>query len=560
MSTIRPERPQTPRSLQPGVSAVAAETQDQPEQQRAAGDNLALSSDGTRAAEAGAESLSQTVEAARSAIALHSDLTSRDVTVGAELGGDTSLTARYIYNSPTMMQGAALLKLDYRPYENVTLFAGAGDMPGFYRNEIGTNRSVSTPTSAMFFGVASDDGKHWDLGQGYQLDGKVQIFGVGTLATNSETTGLDKPTMMGLSKATVTSDLTVSRKFGGIDATLGYGHHVDMGMAGTYYVTGGTGLFPQTHFLHGSIQGESGSLSYRADAYLPISSATNDFASTPKLRGELESSSYLANLSMVAGKRGVERIEATKTWYRSGAFEATASVGIDRPFDSDREVMAELQLRYGFDGPTRPRRTSLSSSDYRAEQRPHQHEQPAIPYVQPRLTDFFTPAQIKAMRGKSVEELSKILKTPEQVAAYLSTFVSYDEARAADENGDLGSMTPNEVARLLTGVCRDQHPFVVEVLRQEGIDAKTIGYASPGTSHALAFFQDSKTGKWNALEYGRVYRTEADTPEQAFERLRPDALVSGEWSANGPNGKNYQQSIRYSETAREFYRFVQLGH
>lgn len=162
------------------------------------------------------------------------------------------------------------------------------------------------------------------------------------------------------------------------------------------------------------------------------------------------------------------------------------------------------------------------------------------------------------MKGKSVEELAQILKTPEQVVAYLDQFVTYDDDRLADAKGDYGSMTPNEVARLLKGVCRDQHPFVVSVMKEgQGVNGKTIGYASPETSHAIAVYQDPKSGKWNVIEYGRIHYTQADSAEEAFDRIRPDALVSGEWSENGPNGKNYQQTIRYSETAREYYRFVQ---
>lgn len=563
MSTIRPERSQPLRSMSSSTSAVDSETQEEALPERSTGDNLTLSKDGkqVQTEESGApgDNLSQTVAAARSAVALQTELTSRDVTIGADLGDRTKLTGRYIYNSPTMMQGAALLKLDYAVQDQITVFAGAGYMPGFYRNEIGTNRSVATPTSALFIGVVTDLDKQWELGQGYRVDATVHSFEVGTLATNSETPGLDQPTSTGLSKATVTSDVTVSKQFGELEAAVGYGHHIDLGMMGTYYFTGGTGLFPQTHYVHGSLQGRSDSLGYRADAYLPISTATNDFSATPKLRAEVESTDYLANLSVVTDTSRVERIEARKTWYRSGSFEATASVAVDRPFEPERDVQAGLQFRFGFDDPPKkgPRRAPLSSTDYRADLPPVQHDRADIPYSQPRLSNFFTPAQIREMKGKPVEDLAKILKTPEQVVAYLAAFVTYDDARLADPNGDQGSLTPNQVATLLTGVCRDQHPFVVEVLKEEGIEAKTIGYASPGTSHAFAVYQDPKTGKWNAIEYGRIYQTQADTPEQAFERLRPDALVSGEWSSNGANGKNYQQSIRYSETAREWYRFMQ---
>ena len=88
-------------------------------------------------------------------------------------------------------------------------------------------------------------------------------------------------------------------------------------------------------------------------------------------------------------------------------------------------------------------------------------------------------------------------------------------------------------------------------------EGRTIGYVSPDTSHAIAVYQDPKTGRWNVAEYGTIHYTQAASAEEAFERVRPDALVYSDWSGGGPNQKQHQVNIRYSETAREYYRFVQ---
>lgn len=529
--------------MPPKPPAAGTERPEDPPKQPAPGDSLRLSPEAARAA--------------RPVVA--TEVTSQDVTLGVELGDRAKLTGRYVYDSPTMMQGAGLLKLDYRLGESTTAFAGAGHMPGFFRNSIGPNERVSTPHSTVFAGVEDFRTTGAELGHGLRLDLGVQSVAVGTLAYNHASQQVDASSMAGLSKATVTGEATLSRRFGNVEASVGYGNHLDLGMIGTYYVTGGTGLFPQTHFLQGGIAGQAGAIAFKANAYLPLATASSEFAADPKLRAEV-SAPYMPTLSAVASPRGIEQLEATKSWAIGGSWDATASASVVCPFDQP-QYNAQVGLRYSFGGrknPARqPQRATRPPEDYRAEA-PRRRRTSEVPVGQPRLRDTFSRAEIQAMKGKSVEELATILKTPEQVVAYLEEFVRYDDDRLKDAKGDYGSMTPNEVARLLKGVCRDQHPFVVSVMKEgQGVNGKTIGYAAPDTSHAIAVYQDPNSGKWNVIEYGRIHYTQSNSAEEAFDRIRPDALVSGEWSEAGPNGKNHQKTIRYSETAREYYRFVQ---
>lgn len=541
MSDIRTDSSPRPARLPSKPPSGGGETPQDPPKKEPQGDRLRLSPEAAAARSKGVET----------------EVTHQDVTLGVDLGERARLTGRYVYGSPTMMQGAGLLKVDYRLGDSTTAFAGVGHMPGFFRNTIGPNQRVDTPTSAAFAGVEDLRGSSHDLGNGVRLDLGLQSLAVGTIAYDHEGKKLDPSTMAGLSKATVTGEATVSKRFGNLEASVGYGNHLDLGMIGTYYVTGGRGLFPQTHFLQGGLQGQAGVVDFKANAYVPLSTSTNDFSADPKLRAEV-SAPYMPTLAAVATTRGLESVEATKSWSIKGGWDATASASVIRPFDRP-QYAAQVGLRYNFGGKSsdRPTRATRPPADWRAEA-PRRRDQQAAPVGKPRLKDFFSPEQIQGMRGKSVEELTGILKTPEHVVAYLEEFVSYDYDRLKDSKGDYGSMTPNEVALLLKGVCRDQHPFIVSVMKEgQGVNARTVGYASPDTSHAIAVYQDPGTGKWNVIEYGRIHYTQSDSAEEAFDRIRPDALVSGDWSENGPNGKNYQQTIRYSETAREFYRFVQ---
>lgn len=488
------------------------------------------------------------------------EVTDRDATVGIRLGERFRLSGRVIHASPTMMQGAGLLKLDYDLSPGTTAFVGAGHMPGFFRNSIGPNTRIDSPHSVAFAGIESAGGKTFDLGGGFRADLDVHAVAVATMAYNHELSKIDPNSSAGLSKATVTGEASVSRRLGNLDATVGYGNHLDLGMIGSYYVTGGRGLFPQTHFIHAGVNGIAGPVAYRADAYLPFASASNEFASDPRFRVAASTPGvpWLPDVSAMASSRGLDGLELSKTWNVASSLNLSAFTAVDMPFERDPVMRAGVALRYSFGGPSKPRSATRPGRDWRTEPPRRRYSGPAATVGKPRLRDFFSPAEIKAMKGKSVEELAQILKTPEQVVAYLDHFVGYDYDRLKDAGGDYGSLTPNEVAALLKGVCRDQHPFIVSVMKEgQGVEGRTMGYVSPDTSHAIAVYKDPKTGRWNVAEYGNIHYTQAATAEEAFERVRPDALVYSDWSGGGPNDKQHQVNIRYSETAREYYRFVQ---
>lgn len=547
-----PERETSPGTVEDPVRASGRQEPRDPDSARAQADPRGGGARSASSAERDLDGRGSEIDA---------ELTDTDATVGLRFGERVRFSGRVIHSSPTMMQGAGLIKLDYDLTSRVTAFAGAGHLPGFFRNTIGLNQSVVTPHSVAFAGVEAAGGKHFDLGAGFQADFGLHSLAVATLAYNHDLSKLDMNTSAGLSKATVSGEVGLSRRFGeDLLAHVGYGNWLDLGMIGAYYVTGGRGFFPQSHFLQAGITRQAGPLTYQAEAYLPLASATSDLSAEPRIRVSAGARAvpWLPDVALTGSPRGLDGVELRKSWNITGSLDGSAYMAADRPFEQDRSLRAGIGLRHAFGGRPRPRPATSPGPDWRAEPSRRRHLGPAAFTASPRLADFFSPAEIRAMRGKSVEELAKILRTPEQVVAYLHEFVRYDHDRLADPGSDYGSLTPDEVARLLRGVCRDQHPFLVSVMKEgQGIEGRTIGYVSPDTSHAIAVYRDPRTGRWNVAEYGTIHYTQAASAEEAFERVRPDALVYSDWSGGGPRDKQHQINIRYSRTAREYFRFIQ---
>lgn len=177
----------------------------------------------------------------------------------------------------------------------------------------------------------------------------------------------------------------------------------------------------------------------------------------------------------------------------------------------------------------------------------------------------FSTTEIKGMIGKDFSEVAGSLKTPYDVAFLMDKGIKYQDERAGGGVGPNGTYTPNEILASGTGVCRDYHTLAVALLKENGYDAKMFGYSSSdNTFHAFAVYQDPESGKWGAIEYGKVYPPEmldADSPEEAFLKVRPDALVLREYNGAGnPDQGMSVDKIYYTPTARAFSSFALGKH
>jgi hypothetical protein len=169
--------------------------------------------------------------------------------------------------------------------------------------------------------------------------------------------------------------------------------------------------------------------------------------------------------------------------------------------------------------------------------------------------------QVNNLVGKDFQTAANTLKTPYDIATLTGSVIQYDYDRADKNLGPGGTYSGQEVLSMGKGICRDTHILAVDLLRANGYNAKQLGYSSADSVfHAFAVYQDPKTGKWGALEYGKVYPPEmlnADSPEEAFLKVRPDALVISEYTVpSNPNERSYENKVYYTPTVREYNSFV----
>jgi hypothetical protein len=169
--------------------------------------------------------------------------------------------------------------------------------------------------------------------------------------------------------------------------------------------------------------------------------------------------------------------------------------------------------------------------------------------------------QVKNLVGKDFNTAAQTLKTPYDIAVLTGNVIRYDYDRAEKNEGPGGTYSAQEVLSMGKGVCRDTHILAVDLLRANGYEAKQLGYSSADdTFHAFAVYQDPKTGKWGALEYGKVYPPEmlnADSPEEAFLKVRPDALLITEYEVpTNHNQRTTENKVYYTPTVREYNSFV----
>lgn len=74
------------------------------------------------------------------------------------------------------------------------------------------------------------------------------------------------------------------------------------------------------------------------------------------------------------------------------------------------------------------------------------------------------------------------------------------------------------------GECSDIHNFATYMLNQHGIDAYTAQVWRTGGPHNFTVFQDPESGRYNIMEYGRLFTTDSATPEDAVRQFQNDSV------------------------------------
>jgi len=496
------------------------------------------------------------------------ETTTQDMTVKGQISDKFDYALRYYHNSPLMLDKGVLGKVTYHPFKNTDIFLGAGYLPEVFSMSVGPNQLEKHPTSVVSLGINDKSNVFkLDLPAGLKLSGDVNSFAVATLGYDHAESKIDVGTIEGLTRANVRPSLTLSRDFldNKLHTAISYKTDFDLTMIGAYYVTGGKSIPPVTQFVEGTVSADVKGVNLGVTGYVPIKTYSNDFSTDPLIKLSVGSKEkpYIPDAFVTFSPDGVKNAGLGKNVRVNSWLDVNAYAGVETSkFSSKPEFMAGGGLTVYFGKrPESQGAKPLSNhliNDWRSDvpltQKPNTT---SYNRSKPTLSSYFSSSEIDAMKNMSLDELKKILNTPEKVTAYLDYFVSYDHDRANNNTAPYGSLSPEEVANSKKGVCRDQHILVADLLKAQGIEAVQVGYASAGnTLHAIAVYKDPQTGKWNVIEYGNIHYTQADTMEEAFNMVRPDAWVYGKFDDGSSNERRAQKGVYYSPSASAYYDFM----
>ncbi len=117
------------------------------------------------------------------------------------------------------------------------------------------------------------------------------------------------------------------------------------------------------------------------------------------------------------------------------------------------------------------------------------------------------------VKNSNFEETVDKLDTPEKAAWYTGNYFRYED--------DNDYSNPGEVFNTKKGNCVEQMGFQAYALRQHGYESYILQHIAIGSAHGICMYRDKTSGKWNALDYWKLYNAQADTPEELFSAIYP---------------------------------------
>ena len=498
------------------------------------------------------------------------ETSSQDLTLKTQLGSKWDASLRYYQNSPTMLNGGVLAKVSYQPWETTRFTIGGGYLPNVFAMTVGPNELEKHPTSVISAGITDDRNLFkFNLPLDMKLSGDLNSYALGTLAYDHVNSEMDKGVSKGLLRANTMPSLTLSKDFGKIYAAVSYKQDWNFPMIGEYYSTGGKSIPPVTHFIEGTVSASvTKDIKVCASAYVPLKSYSNEFSKDPLLKITVgaQNNRFIPNvygkISLTEGIKdaalGLNKTIRVNSWLDASLY---AGVGTSKYSDKP-EYTAGGGFTFYFDKRSGSQEansvTNHLMNDWRSAV-PLSQQPTTEVYTRgnPSLGTFFTKDEIDKIKDMNLAELKTVLDTPEKVVAYVDKFIKYDDGRSGGGSGPSSTYSPEEVVNLKKGVCRDQHILMVDLLKAQGIEAKQIGYSSAGsTFHAIAAYKDPNTNKWNIIEYGNVHYTQADTMEEAFNTVRPDAWINAPYEDGGSGDRRAKKGVNYSPSAIEYKNFM----
>jgi hypothetical protein len=116
------------------------------------------------------------------------------------------------------------------------------------------------------------------------------------------------------------------------------------------------------------------------------------------------------------------------------------------------------------------------------------------------------------------------LDTPQKVAAYLNTSNTRAGALAyLPHNDDWSKWTPRQTFANRGGICADLHLFGASVLAAHGYEAVDVQLMARTLAHDVIAYRE-RDGRWEVMQYGRIFRTDAGSAREAVLKVFPDAM------------------------------------
>jgi len=164
-------------------------------------------------------------------------------------------------------------------------------------------------------------------------------------------------------------------------------------------------------------------------------------------------------------------------------------------------------------------------------------------------------------RGRDITEadlnyIASKINTPEKASAF-TTALEYENATDSHIYGTF-IYSAAEVLQRGEGLrCRDQHSFVTYVLRKNGYNAYTVSYVAADKYHAVTFYQDKDSKKWNMLEYESIHHLNSATLDEAIHKGIPGGFKYWIYSnPKTPDAPPSEYGVILTEHAKELTDFI----
>ena len=128
--------------------------------------------------------------------------------------------------------------------------------------------------------------------------------------------------------------------------------------------------------------------------------------------------------------------------------------------------------------------------------------------------------------SENIESISSRIKTPEELAAWLSHNIEYEFA--------FGGKTANTIQEILSsrsGNCEDFANLASEILKRMGIESKVVILRSKRftLSHAVCVWKDSD-GAYSFTSNAELHRTKETNMERAVMKFFPEYDIMTNYS------------------------------